>query len=186
MSLSSLGEQRTRLRPLIEALFSGCRPAAVLAIVVAVGVNAIDGMARRWPAPHVRQESFVGRAPTGADSNSARAIVSLGDVLVVIAPRLHSAPDVVFIGDARAATIAVSPSRYAGSSAFAAEAATTLRSPGIQRSRCDELQIAAITSARPEAGAFVTDGDEPTESLIWTHCFGHARNSNSGGVIVTL
>lgn len=49
--------------PSILRLFFGCSPSAVIWFVIAIIVDAIDGMLRRWSSPHGSEKSAVRKFP---------------------------------------------------------------------------------------------------------------------------
>src|SRR6188474_1581748 len=95
-------------------------PSAVPGLVVAVAVNAVEGVRRRWSRPHVGEEVDEQR-PSLAHLDSAPAVVSVGVESLVAAPRFHYAPDAV-LGAARH-----SVSRQPFAATFANQAAAASR-----------------------------------------------------------
>lgn len=79
----------------ISHLFGSRCPSDIARLVIAVIVNAIHRLGRRWPVPDIMQE--IGkRVPLVTDLNSAPAIVAVAMVVDVFAAMQHVAPRSIF------------------------------------------------------------------------------------------
>lgn len=160
---------------MIKALLDRRRPPAILRLIIAIWIDAIDGVMRRRSTAHVGQKDFVGVAPSLANRNATRAVVPIADMLRVIAAGLHAFPNFVFCRALPASRFTVDLGRDTGSGAFTPETTAGFRSASVHGARTNKLQISAITPAHPQSGAFVANGNEPSKALIWTY---HLRHFN--------
>lgn len=83
-------------RPSIRGLFLGCRPSAITLFVVAVVVDALNGMSGRRPRTHIQVEGAERLAPFCANPNTSAAIAVKGMLLRVLASLDHVRPCEVF------------------------------------------------------------------------------------------
>lgn len=60
--------------PLVQALFAGCRPSTIGRFVMPLWVDAVHGMPRRRPWPHVGEEIRERRTPAVAHTNATTAV----------------------------------------------------------------------------------------------------------------
>ena len=70
-------------------------PSAVAALVVAVVVDPLNGVLRRWAWSHVGQERLKGRAPRFAHANATTAVVRVRLLPLVVAAVHDGAPNAV-------------------------------------------------------------------------------------------
>jgi hypothetical protein len=77
------------------------RPATIFRSVIAVIVNAIDGMLRGWFRTQIVQKQLEGMAPTRTDANPSLPIKAKGFVARILAARNQVAPRHVFSATAR-------------------------------------------------------------------------------------
>lgn len=103
-------------RPLVVPLLQGCGPAAIPRLVIAVIVDAVDAVMRRWARPHIFNKSSEG-VPALAESYSSATPVSKARRLRIIATLLHRAPYIVF-GRAVAAVLRVKVSSEATTASY--------------------------------------------------------------------
>lgn len=116
-------------------------PAAVAGLVVAVYVNAIDGVAERRPSTEVCQEVFVAVGPSVAHANPSAAVVLAPDVS---ATTLHRHPRPV----RRAPVVAVLADRVALSGDFGLKAAATANDATAKPRSSHDLSAAALAAAK--------------------------------------
>lgn len=80
----------------VIALFSNGRPSAIVRRVIAVVVNAVDGMFRGWARSHVLIEGIKGIAPTLTNLNAPAAIARVSIYCRIVAAIQHRIPRRVF------------------------------------------------------------------------------------------
>lgn len=83
-------------RVLVLLLTSG--PSAVVRLIVAVIIDAVYGMKRAWPRPHVLQKGREVFSPLLTDTYAAAPISGVGVVEWIKATLLHRAPHPIFCG----------------------------------------------------------------------------------------
>ncbi len=118
-------------------------PSHVARLVIAVVVDAVNRMVRRWLASHVLKERHELVAPSFTDGDASSTVA--GEVLIVgvVAPRSHSIPLGIFWALAH-------PVRSVRSRcAFAHKASAGLRLLVAQRASFSVSGIAAIALAAP-------------------------------------
>lgn len=92
--------------PLITTLDHKRRPAAVLRLVVAIGIDAVQRVAI-WARSHIGVEHFKRCSPTVANRDAAPAIETVVGGARNVAPRQHSTVRAVFARVLAATTLAV-------------------------------------------------------------------------------
>ena len=80
----------------ITRLLQPCGPATVAGPVVAVVVDAVDGVSPGWPRPHVLVERREALAPSRADLNSSAAVVAISGCQWISTSPKHGVPARVF------------------------------------------------------------------------------------------
>jgi len=80
----------------VSRLLGFCRPAAILLAVVAIVVDAVDGVFRGRPSPHVCKESLEVIDPFVAYNDPPAAVVWKGWAALTVASVFHPMPDSVF------------------------------------------------------------------------------------------
>lgn len=81
---------------LIARLFGGSAPFHIAWLVMAVVVDAIDGMLIAWPRPHIGKELLEGMAPLLADANSTPSVVFESRMRGILASADNSRPSLIF------------------------------------------------------------------------------------------
>lgn len=131
----------------IRSLFPACSPSAIARLIVAVIVNALKGMLRRWLWPHVGQEILKRVAPMFANRNTTSAVAGISLVTGVEATLLHITPDLIF---ARARLpVCGEKLDSALNDAFALETTAALRLAASERATAHNQLSAAIATAIP-------------------------------------
>ncbi len=105
--MKSTSSRITR-RPTVSGvlvLLASRGPSAILGRVVAVVINAIDGVRLRRAPAHIGQEVLEGMQPAGANLNPAPAVIREADAFRVIAAGFHREPRRVFDRGAVALTL---------------------------------------------------------------------------------
>ena len=148
------------LPPLINSLLVACGPSAVARLVVAVVVDAIQGMRLRRFTPHIVKEVLEGapriRVPSVADRDPAPAIVRVTDVLRVVTALSHRKPcDILSCQriSSRVAVLDVLTMHLATCFTgpyFSRETAATATLPRTKGRRSDIALRAAFAAAVPE------------------------------------
>jgi hypothetical protein len=145
----------------IVILLGACRPSAIVRCVVAIGVDAINGMMRTWSAAHIGKEVLKTVLPSVANSNTAAAIIGVPDVRWGIASGFHGNPRAIFGG----------PGTTVGCDNLTVQTATTRGSAlreiaGRNETFCPAFTSAYPTDAAPEMGTL--GNDCPTSELLST------------------
>ena len=118
------------------------RPSAIRGFVIAVSVNAVNGMKRRWPVPHVgKKPSKI--IPFLANGNTSSAVVFKGFALLIQASLAHARPNAVF-GRMGQVVFPVSIPQLVSE-----ETSATGRYSDAQTMRSDRFKFAAIAKALP-------------------------------------
>lgn len=128
-----------------KLLFAGC-PSAVFRRVITVNINAIQRMFFGRFRAHIAKKCLKAFSPAATNLNAARTVVSIRDMLFVLASRDHSAPRVIFAG--RGDALGKSSRSAVGSDGVSTSAAASRR---IARSKVGngyDLFDAAITYAK--------------------------------------
>lgn len=94
LSLPAVGDPMSA--SLIAGLLSLCAPAAIARTIVTVAINAIKGVARAWPTPHVVEERLERLSPSVAHNNPATAVVPEVRPGLAITTIPHLAPRIIF------------------------------------------------------------------------------------------
>lgn len=126
---------------LIQPLFSWCRPSAIIGLVIAVAIDAIDRVLRRWARTHIGMERIEGFAPLLTNRNAATAIPS--EIFVfrgATATIVHSEPNPPFT--AFRSTV----SRRSLSRCFDAQAPTRCSCAALDVSPLSRHDVPAIAS----------------------------------------
>lgn len=122
-----------------------CGPPAILGLIVAVGVDAIEAVFLARRATHVLKEGFIALTPSVADGDSPRAIDSVLRFCGSIAAGLHPKPCSVLL--CGTATLAMRFLRLPAS--LITQAAATLRGLGTQGTSEYQFFVAAVADAIP-------------------------------------
>jgi len=136
----------------VSGLFLPGRPTAVGRLVMAVVINAINGMFGRRPSAHVLNKSGVGLAPAVADANTTATVMTIANVIRVTASGFHALPDFILWRGFPACALAVRAVR--DSRVFSSQATATLCPTGTQRSGLGHDRPSAFAMAKPSAIAF--------------------------------
>lgn len=92
---------------MLSPLFYECRPAAVSWLVIAVGINSINGMGRGRFSSHVCEKCLKACVPSFTDSNAATAPRRIVLVFKSIAAGFHPKPSFVFACSSAALLLAM-------------------------------------------------------------------------------
>ena len=137
------------LAPILHLLTSR-RPLAIGGVVIAIVVDAVDGVVRRRLKPHVGKEVRERMLPSVAHTDSSAAVVSVGVVLLVVAAITHVLPSDVLgrVGFSTASTsgptVAVGGEALQG--LFEAKATATCGSPISKAAAYNNDSVAAYAS----------------------------------------
>jgi hypothetical protein len=144
----------TTMSPAISNLFRLSGPPAVAGLVVAIGVDSVDGVAWAGTSPHICEERGEVVAPSIADRDAAPAIVRVASGPRVSASRQHARPRVVFGGNPVESGVSVTAPPLADDVSFQAATRARSTSQELTSSRCDGG--AARTKAVPAAVAMLS------------------------------
>ncbi len=97
----SVKRQSPVISTIVSLLRTG-RPSTIRRLVVAVRIDAIQRMLRRWTSPHVRQEGIKRLAPWRADGDAAATVQRVRLLARKPAARFHRSPDTVLYGSCAA------------------------------------------------------------------------------------
>jgi len=146
-----------RRRPTgVVGLFSGGGPTAIPRLIVAVVVDAIDAVCRRWTWSHVRKERFKGFHPAITYPNAAFPIV-LSDArrwMIRTTPLLQGQPRTVFsvIGCVLSKSCTAARGTVCGGctrGSFLLKTSTAAMSSAIQLANIRAAFLPTVTSADP-------------------------------------
>ncbi len=145
----------------VTGLLARRRPTTIVWRVVSIGIDAIEGMLRRGPRPHVSEE---GREvlPALAHAYAAAAVAGVADVGRILAALFHAAPNLVLSAVRQPVRSIV---RGGG---FAAQTTARVSEPGQQRLLQHWFRRAAVTTTNPPTIATFQgnlDRDEASEPL---------------------
>jgi hypothetical protein len=152
------------LRSPVICLLFACGPAAIIGLVIAVDVNAVECEARCWLA-HIGKEIDESQ-PSFTDYYASSTIVAEGFVLRIAATLEHGLPRDVSLGLLVPFAVPVFPASL--KDLFFAQAAARTGIAGNQAPRLDDTFATAIAFAEPmDSGPLVSDSqsDQPSEAL---------------------
>ncbi len=155
----------------IPHLLRACRPSAIARLVIAVVVDAFNGMAK-WAWPHVIEKCRERIEPSGIDSYASTAVVLEVSSVRIKTARFHGLPRSVFARSLTMPRRAVSG--HTGAHTINGETSATPRFARRQRSRLDKVNLSAIATtfdSRTSIKCFVgiSDNEPSFKSLPDKH-----------------
>lgn len=158
---ASLASNRSEV--LVSRLLLRCCPTTITERVMAVVVDAVERMTRRWATAHVGQERLIRPAPLQADPNATPAVSCVSDVLGIVATGLHALPDFVLWRCLAPRAFAVSLVR-ATTAVFSLHAAAALGVSGHEVSGPCANRTSAVATTKP-AAVFIAQRDQSNKAL---------------------
>lgn len=155
-------ERKEPIDPRIASLFLECCPPAVVGFIVAIYVDAVYRVIRRWLRPHIGQEVLERVAPPVANRDTASAVMFPSDCIRIRAAVLESLPGAILRG-----VRPVVP-QFQFSDALSFQASATLGQAAGESGSGDDNLCAAVANARPvysRPPVREADNSEPRESL---------------------
>ncbi len=133
-------------RPAVTCLGGLVRPPAVIRSVVAVVIDAVNGVTRARAKPHILEESLEAQ-PALADAYSSSAVIRVLRSIRVVTPRPHLSPGSVFwrLGSS-GGSVKKPPLRHQ----FALETATATSLATGKKASQDRCFVPAFTSTKPQ------------------------------------
>lgn len=144
--------------PPILRLFRIQHPPAVVFLIIAIVINAIQTVSRGWPWPDIFNEVRERLSPALGHDYAASAIVGVLRAILVVAPGLYAAPDIVFVGLLSNATSPVLEKHLLSEVISSTPAASGLVPSKVALPR--DLDSSAVTSALPKSGVTASDTGE--------------------------
>jgi hypothetical protein len=145
--------------PPVPRLLALCRPAAIRRFIVAVIVDALDGMLRTWFAPHVGKEAGIVEPPR-ADRNASGSIVLVGRAAWRGASTPHRYPSEPF-GRSTGLAVRLSVAEFFSTQTSAGASSST---PKVVAE--SEDRFLTVTDTPPVSMANVFHRDEAAEPLV--------------------
>ncbi len=157
-----------RTRSSVQSLFLTCGPSHVARLVVAVIVDTVNRVLRRWAPADVSKKRLVGMNPFVAYRDASATVIAVVLIVLVQAAVLHDLPTDVFWRDFPDSRISVGDygdgcTPHALDRQLVSEATTAPRgSLGIeQRTSLNPAGIAAVAQAQP-VGSLRFSSDSPS------------------------
>lgn len=144
----------TRVRAFVSILFGRSRPTAVRRLVVAINIDAINRMARRWSHAHVGKKCRETVAPTIAHADTPQPVICIAGRVGIFAAVDHATPTNVF-SRPLAATIMLARMAVNHRSLrrqFASKASTRITVPGYEPLSEHDSCHSAFASTLPSCG----------------------------------
>lgn len=172
-SVCDAGMRQAQRSRVIRRLHDRRSPSTVVAGVVAVAVNAIQGVRWRWFGAHVGQEALEGIDPASTNGDAAPTVVAVLRGVRIQASALHGAPRSVFGRVRSSVRSAPRPTHLSVVAATRHDVpAPEGRDSGIDRG------LAAVTRALPIVpGLVVSQGHKSSKSLAGKVGWSGARHA---------
>lgn len=129
-------------------LFRSRGPSAIPRFIIAIIINAVDGMAAAWPPTHIRSKCHERFIPPLADLNASPAIVPIVHDLRIPAALLHGPPYPIPV------VLAHSMDRQCFRPKFVGEAPATAGSAAAQYRALDDSLPPALAATEPHRPSF--------------------------------
>lgn len=133
--------------PLVRSLYVTRCPSAVLGLIAAIVIDALDGVLGGWARAHVSVEDGEVVLPLLADAHASASVVLVGGVVGVEAPLFDGAPAGVLRGVPASSGKTVAKMALFGHPSSSASARFHL--PKLQAGRRSCRELPAVAEAQP-------------------------------------